>query len=49
MNGHKARVYVVQFHPRDQNIFLSGGWDDTVQVRKLFCTYLLKIIINILI
>ncbi|KAK2169127.1 hypothetical protein LSH36_12g17008 [Paralvinella palmiformis] len=31
MNGHKARVYVVQFHPRDQNIFLSGGWDDTVQ------------------
>lgn len=37
MDGHKARVFAVHFHPADPFTFLSGGWDDTVQywdVRK---------------
>lgn len=31
MDGHKARVFAVQFHPSDPHVFLTGGWDDTVQ------------------
>ncbi len=32
MNGHRARVFAIQYHPHYQNVFVSGGWDDTVQV-----------------
>lgn len=32
MDGHTMRVFVVQFQPNDDNVFVSGGWDDTVQV-----------------
>ncbi len=32
MDGHTMRIFVTQFHPDDDNIFVSGGWDDTVQV-----------------
>ena len=32
MDGHTMRIFAVQFHPYDHNIFVSGGWDDTVQV-----------------
>lgn len=31
MDGHRFRVYAVQFHPNDPNICISGGWDNTVQ------------------
>ncbi len=32
MNGHRARVFAIQYHPHFSNAFISGGWDDTVQV-----------------
>lgn len=32
MDGHMMRVFAIQVHPHDNNIFVSGGWDDTVQV-----------------
>lgn len=32
MDGHMSRVFAVQYTPGDDNVFLSGGWDDTVQV-----------------
>ena len=33
MNGHRSRVLATKFHPTDTHLFVSGGWDDTVQVR----------------
>ena len=32
MDGHMMRVFAIQVHPHNNNIFVSGGWDDTVQV-----------------
>lgn len=32
MNGHRARVFAIQYHPVDPHVFVTGGWDDTVQV-----------------
>jgi WD40 repeat protein len=31
MDGHRARVFAVVYHPTEDHILLSGGWDDTVQ------------------
>jgi COMPASS component SWD3 len=31
MDGHRSRVFAVQGHPHDDNMFITGGWDDTVQ------------------
>ncbi|XP_057295816.1 uncharacterized WD repeat-containing protein alr3466-like [Hydractinia symbiolongicarpus] len=31
MDGHVMRVFAVQFNPEDKNVFVSGGWDDTIQ------------------
>lgn len=31
MDGHRFRIFATQYHPYSPNIFLSGGWDDTVQ------------------
>ncbi|XP_070571600.1 WD repeat-containing protein 5B-like [Ptychodera flava] len=45
MDGHRSRVFAVQFHPKELHEFISGGWDDTVQywdtrvqhsIRKLY-------------
>ncbi|KAI8617166.1 WD40-repeat-containing domain protein [Chytriomyces sp. MP71] len=33
--GHSSRVFASKFHPTDQNILISGGWDNTVQVWDL--------------
>jgi COMPASS component SWD3 len=30
--GHSNRVFSVKFHPTDENILLSAGWDNTVQI-----------------
>lgn len=30
--GHANRVFSIKFHPRDPNVLLSGGWDNTVQI-----------------
>lgn len=31
-NGHTNRIYSVLFHPTEQNILLTAGWDDTIQI-----------------
>ena len=36
MDGHKCRVFALQYHPTIPHVFLSGGWDNTVQVRHSF-------------
>ncbi|CAM9752483.1 unnamed protein product, partial [Chrysoparadoxa australica] len=30
--GHSNRVFSVKFNPRDPEVLLSGGWDNTVQI-----------------
>jgi COMPASS component SWD3 len=30
--GHSSRVYSVKFHPQDDNVLVSGGWDNTIQI-----------------
>nr|CAB3267699.1 WD repeat-containing protein 38 [Phallusia mammillata] len=32
MDGHRFRVFALKHHPLDDHTFLSGGWDDTIQV-----------------
>ncbi|ELT97959.1 hypothetical protein CAPTEDRAFT_229222 [Capitella teleta] len=32
MNGHRARVFAAQYHPNQSHVFITGGWDDTVQI-----------------
>lgn len=32
MDGHTSRVYALTFFPENDERFISGGWDDTVQV-----------------
>ncbi|KAH0626580.1 hypothetical protein JD844_001642, partial [Phrynosoma platyrhinos] len=32
MDGHMSRVYAFAFFPESDDRFISGGWDDTVQV-----------------
>ena len=31
MDGHVMRVFALQYHPLDENVFVSGGWDNTIQ------------------
>jgi COMPASS component SWD3 len=31
-SGHSNRVFSLKFNPNDENILLSGGWDNTVQI-----------------
>ncbi len=33
MDGHRRRVFAAQFHKHHPSLFISGGWDNTVQVR----------------
>jgi len=30
--GHSNRVFCVKFNKSDQNMVISGGWDNTVQI-----------------
>ncbi|EFC50757.1 predicted protein [Naegleria gruberi] len=30
--GHTNRIFSLKFHPNDDNIILTGGWDNTVQI-----------------
>ncbi|KAF4709591.1 hypothetical protein FOZ62_028929 [Perkinsus olseni] len=37
--GHSNRVFSLKYHPKDPNVIITGGWDNTVQfwdVRKGF-------------
>ncbi|XP_030065853.1 WD repeat-containing protein wdr-5.3 [Microcaecilia unicolor] len=31
MNGHRSRIFALAFHPKKEEHFISGGWDNTVQ------------------
>jgi len=31
-SGHSNRVFSLKFHPEDENLLLSAGWDNTVHV-----------------
>lgn len=37
-----SRVFSVQFTPGQDDEFLSGGWDDTVQVIKMLADLLFR-------
>jgi WD40 repeat protein len=30
--GHSNRVYAAKFRPKDKNVIVTGGWDNTVQI-----------------
>ena len=32
-SGHCRKVFALKFHPFDDNIFLTGGWDRCVKVQ----------------
>lgn len=32
MDGHASRVFSVKYHPNNENVLLSAGWDNTVQI-----------------
>ncbi|TSL75247.1 WD repeat-containing protein 5 [Bagarius yarrelli] len=38
MDGHSSRVFALAFHPDRETEFISGGWDNTVQVQYSFFT-----------
>lgn len=31
MDGHRCRVFAIKHHPSEENYFITGGWDDTIQ------------------
>jgi len=33
--GHSNRVFSLRFHPTDDNVLLSAGWDNTIQMWDL--------------
>jgi WD40 repeat protein len=33
--GHTNRIFSLLFHPTDQNLLYSGGWDDSIQIWDL--------------
>jgi WD40 repeat protein len=30
--GHSNRIFVIKYHPSEENIIVSGGWDRTIQI-----------------
>lgn len=34
--GNTMRVFCIKFHPNNQFIFISGGWDNHVKVHLFF-------------
>lgn len=33
--GHSNRIYSIKFPKGDPNLFISGGWDETIQIYDL--------------
>lgn len=33
--GHSNRIFCVKFNPLDDNMIVSGGWDNTIQIYDL--------------
>lgn len=34
-SGHSRRIFALRFHPTELNLFLTGGWDNSVKVSHL--------------
>ena len=32
--GHALSVFCIKFHPDQRDVMLTGGWDDTIKVRR---------------
>jgi WD40 repeat protein len=30
--GHGRKVFAIKFHPFDDNVFITGGWDKCIKV-----------------
>ncbi|KAJ3043956.1 hypothetical protein HDV00_003483 [Rhizophlyctis rosea] len=30
--GHSSKIFSIKFHPKDPNLLISGGWDNTIQM-----------------
>jgi WD40 repeat protein len=37
-SGHGRKVFGLKFHPFDDNVFLTGGWDRCLKVNHSYCT-----------
>ena len=37
-SGHGRKVFALKFHPFDDNIFLTGGWDRCIKV-QIKCSF----------
>ncbi|XP_053219727.1 dynein assembly factor with WDR repeat domains 1-like [Podarcis raffonei] len=42
MDGHTSRVYALTFFPENDERFISGGWDDTVQFWSMQSSHALR-------
>ncbi|KAJ7313890.1 hypothetical protein JRQ81_005668 [Phrynocephalus forsythii] len=42
MDGHTSRVYALTFFPENDERFVSGGWDDTVQFWNIQTTHSIR-------
>ena len=31
--GHGRKVFALKFHPFDDNVFITGGWDKCIKVQ----------------
>lgn len=40
--GHSNRIFSLKVHPNDENLVLTGGWDNTVQVWDVRAGYAVK-------
>lgn len=46
MDGHSSRVFAVTFHPERETEFISGGWDNTVQVNYHVVSIMLALAVS---
>jgi WD40 repeat protein len=42
--GHSNRVFSLNFNPDDDNIILTGGWDNTVQIWDIRVSHAVRLI-----
>ncbi len=31
-SGHGRRIFALKFHPDDNHVFITGGWDNSLKV-----------------
>jgi WD40 repeat protein len=44
--GHANRIFTIKFHPYDDNVVLTGGWDNTIQVWDVRTQHAIKRIVR---